>query len=491
LVRASTNSTRPAPRSLLGQVAREFAAQVAAASLGGYRDDPARFASECIAWNEGEGPTAYQAEILSEFIARRRVAVRSPHGSGKTALSAWLVLWFALTREGADWKAVTTASAWRQLSHYLWPEIRKWARRLRWDRLGRGPFDGAREMLQMSLKLGTGEAFAVASDEPALIEGAHGQHLLYIFDEAKTIPAGTWDAAEGALSTGDCYALAVSTPGEPQGRFYDIHARKPGLQDWWVRHITRDECIAAGQMPETWARERLAQWGQESAVYQNRVLGQFASSEEAGLIPLAWVEAANERWLALRESGAWAAFTRVGVDVARSGEDKTVLALRHGNAIRELRRYSRQDTMATTGHVAGVLEALGGEAVVDVVGIGAGVVDRLKEQGRRVIPFNAGERTDERDTSRQLGFVNKRSAAWWKLRDLLDPASGREIALPPDDLLTGDLTAPHWRMTSSGAVQVESKDEIRKRLGRSTDDGDAVVMAFWARARGGGGVVHF
>jgi hypothetical protein len=75
--------------------------------------------------------------------------------------------------------------------------------------------------------------------------------------------------------------------------------------------------------------------------------------------------------------------------------------------------------------------------------------------------------------------VNKRSAAWWYLRELLDPANGHGIALPPDDLLTGDLTAPHWRITSGGKVQVESKDEIRKRLGRSTDDGDAVVMAFW------------
>jgi hypothetical protein len=477
-----TNSTRPTPRSLLGQVAREFAAQIAQARLERYRDDPALFVSECIAWGPGEGPTDYQLELLRELTRHRRVAVRSPHGSGKTALSAWLVLWFATTRDGIpeeDWKVVTTASAWRQLSHYLWPEIRKWARRLRWDRIGRDPFDGARELLQMSLKLATGEAFAVASDEPALIEGAHAQHLLYILDEAKAIPAGTWDAAEGALASGDCYALAISTPGEPQGRFYEVQSRKPGFEDWWVRHVTLEECIQAGRVSREWAEQRRLQWGEGSAVYQNRVLGEFAASESDGIIPLSWVELANERWLALEASGEWGEMTCCGVDVARSGEDRTVLAMRYGDAIRELRRTSRQDTMETTGAVVAAIAGHAAYAIVDVIGIGAGVVDRMREQRLNVQAFNAGEHTDWRDVSRELQFANLRSASWWNLRELLDPAQRHGIALPPDDLLIGDLTAPRWRMTSGGKILLESKDDIRKRIGRSTDDGDAVVMAFW------------
>ena len=91
-------------------------------------------------------------------------------------------------------------------------------------------------------------------------------------------------------------------------------------------------------------------------------------------------------------------------------------------------------------------------------------------------PFNAGERTDMLDSSMELGFADKRSASWWNLREkLLDG----KIALPPDDKLTGDLTAPKWNIISSGKIKVESKDSIKKRLGRSTDDGDAVVMVFW------------
>jgi hypothetical protein len=113
------------------------------------------------------------------------------------------------------------------------------------------------------------------------------------------------------------------------------------------------------------------------------------------------------------------------------------------------------------------------------------VVDRLREMGREVVAFNASEAARDqyghavRDRSGEIGFVNKRAAAWWNMRELLDPANQSRVALPPDDLLTGDLVAPHYRLVSGGNLQVESKDEIHKRLGRSTDDGDAVVQAFW------------
>jgi len=477
---SSVSKKTSKPPSLLALAARELAAEAARLRLARYRADPARFVLECFEWEEGKGPTGYQAEVLSRLASDRRVALRGPHSLGKTAVASWATLWFAATREamGVDWKVVTTASAWRQLTHYLWPEIHKWARRLRWDRLGREPFDGRTDLLQLMLKLRHGEAFAAASDKPALIEGAHASHLLYVFDEAKAIPPPTWDAAEGALASGDCYALAISTPGEPQGRFFDIHTRKPGYEDWWVRHVTLEECIAAGRVSPDWAEQRLLQWGENSAVYQNRVLGQFASSATDSVIPLTWVEDANERWLELEKAGAWAGFSCVGVDVGRGG-DATVLALRHGEAIRELRPYGVADTMTVTGYVAAVLRGHGGYAVVDVIGVGAGVVDKLREDKQAVEAFNAGEATDWKDRSGELEFANKRAAAWWNLRELLDPANKRAVALPLDDLLIGDLTAPHYRQTSGGRYQVESKEDIRKRLGRSTDSGDAVVQAFW------------
>jgi hypothetical protein len=446
-----------------------------------YFSDPCGFVETAFSWRVNEGPSFYQREILSTLASDHRVAARGPHGLGKTAVNAWLVLWFALTREGADWKVITTASVWRQLTVYLWPEIHKWARRLRPSVIGRPLLRDDVELLDLAIKLRTGQATAVASNDPEKIEGAHADHILYVFDEAKIIPAASFDAAEGALSTGDAYAIACSTPGEPSGRFYDICRRASGYEDWRHRHVTKSEALAAGRISEDWCEKRRAQWGEQSAIYQNRVEGDFASADEDSVIPLAWVEAANQRWLAWKEEGADAPPTCLGVDVARGGADKTYLALRSGPVVTELRPYDYGDTMATTGVVVGAMRAGAEYAVVDVIGVGAGVVDRLREQGFDAVAFNASERSDALDISGELGFANKRSAAWWAMREFLDPANDSKIALPADDILTGDLTAPKWRVTSSGKIVVEGKDEIRKRIGRSTDAADAVIQAFYTR----------
>lgn len=448
-----------------------------------YRNDRVAFVHDCFNWRAGEGPAAYQDEILEAGATHKRRAIRGPHGLGKTAVAAWEILHFALTRDGEDWKVPATASSWRQLTKYLFPELHKWTRRLKWDVIGRPMFDKRNELLTLSLKLGTGEAFALASDDEEMIEGAHADQLLYVFDEAKAIKGKTFDAAEGALAGGErteAFALAISTPGEPVGRFYEIHQRAPGFEDWWTRHVTLEECIAAGRVSPEWAEQRKKQWGEKSAVYQNRVRGEFCASDSDGVIPLAWIELANERWAEWNESKEWSPFTGVGVDVSRSQSgDKTCLALRHEKVITELRKSTETDVMAITGKVAALLRSRGGKAVVDVIGIGAGVVDRLREQKLKVVPFNASGSTTAKDRSQELEFLNLRAAAWWNLRELLDPANNEEIALPPDDELIGDLTAPHWKVTSSGKIQIESKDDIRRRLGRSTNDGDAVVQILY------------
>lgn len=461
-----------------------------------YRGNWVALIQDCIEWRDDE-PADYQIEIIGQLQERKRAAVRGPHGLGKTALASWIVLAFALLSDGADWKIATTASAWRQLSKYLWPEIHKWARRLKWNKIGRDPFNYRTELLTLSLKLSTGEAFAVASDNSDLIEGAHADKILYLFDESKAIPDNTFDAAEGAFSgaggdtDNEAYALAISTPGEPIGRFYDIHKRKPGYEDWWVKHVTLDEAIKAGRISQEWAEQRKRQWGETSAVYQNRVAGEFAANDEDSIIPLAWVELANERWRELDESGEWGKFTAVGSDIGAGGEhsDKTIEALVHRRwRVKELRKFARGDvsvaTMEEAGRLKGILDAHGGKAYIDTIGIGLGVYHRLREQGyENALSFNAAEKAVRNgepltDITGEFTFANKRSAAWWIMRELLDPEDGKPIALPPDDELTGELTTPRKRILSGAKIQVESKDDIRKRLkGRSTDNADAVIQA--------------
>jgi hypothetical protein len=138
--------------------------------------------------------------------------------------------------------------------------------------------------------------------------------------------------------------------------------------------------------------------------------------------------------------------------------------------------------MVTTGRVK---QAMGvdGVAKIDVLGVGAGVVDRLREQdlNDRVIAINAAEGTSLTDKSGELHFVNIRSAMWWGMREKLNPNSGDNVCLPPDDLLIGDLTTPKYKTTSAGKILIESKDDLRKpnRLGRSTDSADAVIQALF------------
>jgi hypothetical protein len=477
--------------------------------LAKYHDDPVAFVHDIIEWPEGQGPTEYQDEILARLHDRKRLAVRGPHGLGKTTDASLAVLWFALTRDdaGEDWKIPTTASAWVQLTHYLWPEIDKWAKRIRWAKTGREPFSERTEMLERTLKLRHGEAFSASPAKAALIEGAHATQLLYVYDEAKIIPIDIWDASEGAFSgagadtAAEAFALAISTPGEPVGRFYDIHRDRKAYADWDAMHVPKERVIKAGRMSADWAKNRRRQWGATTAVYLNRVEGEFASSDEDSCIALAWVEAANLRW---RErfgvhGETWTPpgpLETVGVDCSGTGKDRTVLARRYGDVVGELERPRKADAppgedavgleeMATAGRIVALLDGNpGSKAIVDAGGLGSGVLGAARQEIQprsRVVAFVAGGKTSRKDANGEFGFVDCRSAAWWNMRELLDPESPAhlEIALPPDDDLTGDLTAPHWREVSGGKIRVEPKDDIRKRLGRSTDSGDGVVQAFW------------
>lgn len=391
-----------------------------------YIDDPLGFVDHCVAFPVSRragksakpaGLASYQREIMASLPEKHRVAVRGPRGLGKSTSAALILLWFALTRDaaGVDWKVVTTAGSWSQITSYLWPEIKKWSYCLNWDAIGRGPFSERSELMKTGLSLRHGLAMAGSPDQPEKLEGAHADSVLYIFDESKIVAPQTFDAAEGAFSgaggdTGlEAFAIAISTPGSPAGRFYDIHRHAPGLEDWHTRHVTLDEAIAAGRMTRAWAAQRKKLWGEASALYQNHVLGEFCSEDEDAIIPLAWIEAAQERWT------AWDAEGRpdqdgqhtVGVDVARSGLDKSVAAVRHGDVLTHLVTWSREDTMATVGRVKGILDAdPAATAIIDVIGIGAGVYDRLREMGTKVDPFNASKKTTRRDVTRQFGFMN-------------------------------------------------------------------------------------
>jgi hypothetical protein len=439
--------------------------QSATTQLAWIETSPLDFAVKWL----GASPAFYQAEILDALVEHRRVSVRGPHGLGKTALAAWVALW-GLCTFGDDAKIITTASVWRQLSKYLWPEIRKWGGKLR-TRIPK------LEIMQESARLGQAEAFAVASDRPDYIEGAHAKKLLYILDEAKAIPPATWDAVEGAFSTGDCWLLAISTPGDRAGRFFDIHRRAHGFEDWWVRHVTLAEAIKAGRISPEWAKARLEQWGADSPVYQARVLGEFPEQESDVLISLAWIEAAIERGRGLLDSETpFPDSPKVSAqDVARYGSDDSANVVRYGNVVVAMETWHGNDTMQTTGKAKLIAQTHGAILHIDENGVGAGVQDRLREQSVPSIGINVGERANDPEH-----FANLRAEAFWGLRqrfvkgEISIAISNSELC----DRLTGELTSLHYKVNSKGQLILESKDDLRKKGLPSPDLADALMLAF-------------
>ena len=472
-----------------------------------YRYDLAGFLRDCIDWERmvgnrrrkalsiPVGPTSYQLMVAEDMSEVLREAVKAPRGVGKTSIAAAALLHHAEVWDGyTDWKVISSASIWRQLQDFFWPEVHKLARFLRWDILGRPPYKSGVELMKMGLNLSTGQAMANASNKPDTMEGGHASQLFYIFDEAKIIPEATWDAVEGAFSDDEGKWLAVSTPGFAQGRFYDIHRHKAGYEDWRTRTITVEAAVAEGRVAQSWVDKRRAAWGEDSQLFRMQVMAEFGTLNPSAMIPLAWIEAANMRWEDWARAGFPGKLTGVAVDVGGGlGADMSTIALVydriHVRAVYCISRavQTKQATMELVGRLAPFLSD-GTPCFPDAIGIGTGVHDRMAELGYNVYPFIASAATDLLDGTNTFSFQNWRAAGWLSLREMLDPDNGIDVCLPPDDeierlsgvvpnsTLTADLTAMRAWVSSAGKWRVPSKDDIRKEIGASTDIGDAVMM---------------
>lgn len=207
--------------------------------------------------------------------------------------------------------------------------------------------------------------------------------------------------------------------------------------------------------------------------------GAYKQVDPFQVIPAAWVKAAQERWI---NSAPDSEIKSVGVDVARGGGDKTVISVLRLERFDELKKYpgaSTPDGATVAALVEQILEKQSPLIAVDVIGVGASAFDSLKSRHRQTVGVNFGEGSDATDKSRKFKFANIRAFAYWTFREALDPDYGATLALPPDKELMGDLCAPKWRI-QSGRIYIESKEEIIKRLGRSPDCADSVVLAWCA-----------
>lgn len=251
-----------------------------------------------------------------------------------------------------------------------------------------------------------------------------------------------------------------------------------------------------GVLSREQATEMLLARTNGSALFTAKVRGIFPDAASEGVIPLGWITQAVARWHDmndwLRERARRTGRNDpppgvriTGVDVARTGTDQTCLALRHGDYVRAVERMRLTDTMEVATHVAAHLHEPKSTAVIDVIGIGSGVYDRVRQMKAAAevkgtpIPFNASKQAQRKDRLGQFSMFNDRAAAWWNLREKLDPAFGSQVALPDDEELIEELCAPKYQLYANGRLKVEAKEDIKRRIGRSTDSADAVIQAFW------------
>ena len=428
--------------------------------LRNYSRDSVRFVREVL----GVQPDPWQEQLLRWYDAgERRISVRSGHGVGKSTVVSWMMLHHQLCK--LPQKTVVTAPTSAQLFDALFAELKTWLLKLP------KPLQMLVEAKQdrVVLKNAPDESFISArtsrAEQPEALQGVHSEHVLLVADEASGVPEKVFEAAAGSMSGTHATTVLLGNPVRGSGFFYDTHHR---LSNTWK--TMRVSCHDSPRVSQAFIDDMAARYGEESNAFRIRVLGEFPLTDDDTVISLELVEAAVRRDV---ESNPGAAILW-GVDIARFGGDSNALAKRQANVLLEpTRTWKGRDLMQTTGMIKAEWDACEVrdrpvEILVDSIGLGAGVVDRLRELGLPCRGVNVSESPALGET-----YYNLRAELWFKARQWL---SARDCSLPEDEELRASLVTPKYKFTSNGKIQVESKEEMKRRGLPSPDAADAFVL---------------
>ena len=440
-----------------------------------YPNDPVGFIREVL----DEDPWSIQEQIALAVRDYPQVAVPSCFGSGKDWIAARLVAWWVST----GGIAVTTADTFRQVRDILWRELRK--------AHARGGLPGVIPAVECRWEVPGTTSWAIGIKpedyNPEGLQGIHGSRVLVVLDEANGIGSDLWEAAKGLVVNEQSRILAIGNPHEPQGPFHEACRSKTWhtitISVFDTPNFTGERVPDKAQaelVSPFWLEQRRAEGLEGTPWWQAKVLGQFPDTASNAIIPLSWVELARARQHVV-DAREWA-----GLDVARFGSDDSALLEGNGNGPESVTVVHGQDTMQVAGMGMNYLNHRRGTLAVDVIGVGGGVVDRIKEQRPpgTLLAVNVGESPDHDPDL----LLNLRAQLWWDARRQLDPSSDDPLSLArlgdTDYLrLRAELTAPTYRMTSSGKIQIEGKEELKARGLPSPDLADAFCLALYARSR--------
>ncbi len=418
-----------------------------------------------------EQPWAKQREVMRAVQSAPRVTVRSGHGVGKTRCAAALAVWFLA--EHTPSLVVTTAPTFRQVRDVLWPELRRlWARAVRDEE----PTSRARANLTEIRVDEQRRAFGFSTNEPQRLQGMHCENILVIVDEAGGVEERLFDAVQGLLTSRNARLLLVGNPILARGFFHTSHRVESGYTRLHISclespNVVARRCVIPGLVTQEWVEEQGRQWGVSSPIYRSRVLGEFPQSPHDALIPDAWIEAALRR--ALPPAGRTP--MRLGVDVARHGDDRTALILRDDDAVRRIIELRVEDLIAVGERVLDLArrEGLeGGQVFLDTCGMGLGVADWLHRRELHVQHVNFAAAARSRD------FRNLRAQAYWSLRAALDPGAEQCLALPPEARRLADECKIIRYAHDASGIRIVAKEDLARELGHSPDLADALALTF-------------
>lgn len=441
--------------------------------LASWVDSPLRFVRECL----GARPDAWQEEVLLAAPRHQRIALKACKGPGKTTILSWLSWWFLTTRPHP--KAVATSITEDNLRDNLWAEMAKWQGA---SRFLSSQFTWAAERISYNLapetwfmSARTWPKTADPNKQADTLAGIHADHVLFVLDESGGIPSAVMATAEAGLANANAegrtaMVLQAGNPTELSGPLYEACTRDRAL--WWVKEISGapDDPQRAPRVSVQWASEQIRKYGRDNPWVLVNVFGQFPPGQSDTLMGLAEVTEASKR-VAAAEALRGAARV-MGVDVARFGDDRSVLARRIGVQAYHFQVWRNADTMRLASEVAREAEAWRADAlIVDQTGVGAGVVDRLKQLGVSVLGVDAAQSPMGSQTQKCL---NLRAEMWANLKDWVR-AGG---CLPDDSEVVTELAAPKYAYDRSGKLVLESKKDLKARGFPSPDKADALALTF-------------
>jgi hypothetical protein len=314
------------------------------------------------------------------------------------------------------------------------------------------------------------EAIAWSSERSEAFAGVHAENVLYIFDEASAIDDVIWEVSQGAMTESGARWLVLGNPTRNQGKFHECFGKNKwvdGDDDTSKWHTFTISCLDSPRVSQEYIAEVEREYGKDSDPYRVRVLGLPPLQESQQFISADLFETALYKSVNTLPHEP----KILGIDVARFGDDRSVIVERKGRIAKMLRTMRGQDTMALTGEIMNILnEASKKEpydfVCVDVIGVGSGVVDRLREQGVSVIGVNVGERP------RMENCKNLRAELWQRMKSWLSEGNVEEC-------FRDDIIGPQYSFDSSGNLVIERKEDMKKRGLASPDLADALCLTFF------------